>query len=81
MGDAGVDLRIAERLGGDLVDVSDAIEQAPPASVVDARRVAQIEDRIADRAQLDALMDGRQEAAAPEAAEERLIVRIAGALA
>ncbi len=42
--------------------------------------VGEVEHRVADRAELDPLVRGRQEAAAPEPVVERLVVGVAGAL-
>ncbi len=49
-------------------------------AALEPRGVGQVQHRIADRAELDALVARRQKAAPPEAIVERLIVRVAAAL-
>src|SRR6185369_8886501 len=74
------DLRVANRLRLHLIELLDPVQQTPPTVPVDSGRVVEVEDGVADRAQLDSLMHGRQESAAPEPPKERLIVAVAGSL-
>ena len=49
LGDARVDLRVAERLGRQLVQLADAVEHAAARRGVDARRVGQVQHRVVAR--------------------------------
>ena len=68
LGDARVDLRIAERLGGQLVELFHAVEHAAAPVGVDAGRVRQIEHRIAAGAEADPLMLASAKSRCPTAA-------------
>ena len=66
LGDAGERLGIADVFGDLLVEPVERVERAAAQRAGDARRVAQIEDRVALGPALDALIDGRQVARAPD---------------
>ena len=68
---------IAELAMIELVELGQVVEHPPPGRGGEARRVREIEHRVAHRAELDPLVRGRQEAAAPEPVVERLVVRVA----
>ena len=58
----------------------EVVEQRAALDAVDAGRVVQIEDRVRAGAEADALVRRGEEAAAPEAREDRLARVLAGAL-
>ena len=80
LSDARRDFRIAGRFVSELIEAGDVVQNAAARFGADAFGVGQIQDRIADRAKLHALILRRQEPAAPEAVVERLVGGIAGAL-
>ncbi len=63
--DPGGDLGVADPLELHLVELPDGVELVALELVVDAARVGEIQHRVAAGPELDALVDGRQEAAAP----------------
>ena len=65
LGDAGGDLSVADFAGADLVEAVDCFDVALLRGTRDAGRVVKVKDRIPLGAQLDALMFGGEEAAAP----------------
>ncbi len=81
LGDAGVDLRIAEGFGGHLVQLAQAVEHAAARVRIDAGRIGQVQDRVARAgAEADPLVLAGQEAGAPQAREDGLIGAVAAAL-
>jgi hypothetical protein len=60
------DLGVARGRELDSVQVTDRVQAPPPAGSVHSVGVREVEDWVAFRAALDALVDGREEAAAPE---------------
>ena len=70
--DARQDLRVAEILVLDRVELAEIVEEAPPSVSVDTVRVCQEQHRVADRAELDALVTSRQEPTSPEPVVQRL---------
>ena len=74
------DLGIADVAVIDRVEPGQVVEHPPPGRGRDAGRIGEIQDRVADRSELHALVRGRQEAAAPEPVVQRLVVGVAGAL-
>ena len=80
LGDPRGDLGVAELVVPDLVEPGQVVEHPPPGVGVEPGGIGQVQHRVADGAELDALVLRRQEAAAPEAVVERLIGRVARAL-
>ena len=66
--------------GAQLIELRQIVEQRPPLSAVDARRIVEVQHRVGARPQADALMRRRQEAAAPQPREDRLPRVLARAL-
>ena len=79
LGDARQDLGVAELAVIDRVELAQVVERAAPGFGRDARRIRQVQHRVADRAKLDALIRRRQEAASPQPVIQRLVVRVARA--
>ena len=77
---AGDGLGVADLLGPLLVEGGQVVQQGAALLAVDGGRVLQVEHGVGARTQADALVAGRQEAAAPEAREDRLARVLAGAL-
>ncbi len=66
LADPGQGLGVAELLQLVLVELAERIECAAAISAIHSFRIAHIQDRVADRPALDALVDAGQEARAPE---------------
>src|SRR5204862_7181126 len=75
-----VEVGVAERLGGDLVEAADAVEHPPPRRRVDPRGVREVEYRVVSGSEPDPLVLGREEAAPPEPREDRLVGLVAAPL-
>ncbi len=73
LGDPGLDRRVERRVVLDLVQLAEPVEHLAAAGRRDARRVLEVEHRIGPRAELDPLMDRRQEPVAPEPGVQRLV--------
>ena len=71
--DAGFDLGIAVGIEMLAIELGDAVEHLAAGVARDARRVVEVEHRIAAGAKPHALIFGRQKAAAPQAREQRLV--------
>ena len=66
LGDAGLDFRVLRFLKLGAVDGVDAVENRAARTTSNARRIVQIEHRLAGAAEFHALVLGRQEAAPPK---------------
>src|SRR5262249_26351043 len=72
LSDSCGDLRIAEFVQTDLIQLVQFIQEDSPVIAEKAWRIGKIEDRVAYRTELDALIPGRKKAAAPQTIVERL---------
>ena len=68
------DLRIVRRLEFELVQFLEIVDEPRPLRLIEARRVGDIQHRVAHRAQLDPLIPARNESRAPLSLGQRLAV-------
>jgi len=81
LGDAGLDFRVAEVLGGEGIEFADAVEHLTAVGTVDAGRVGEIENGIAGPgAEANTLVLGGKETGPPHAGDEGLIGFVAAPL-
>ena len=71
--DSSLDLGVALRLQLDRIQLADGIQHGPAILFGDAFGIGEEQDGIGRGAELHALIVGRQETAAPEAREQRLV--------
>src|SRR5437763_1101853 len=72
LGDARGNLGIAELLELDLIELAEVVDESAPLLGSEAGRIGEIEHRIPERAEFDALILGGKESTAPLAIGERL---------